>query len=173
MDDANLIERCKKGDMEAYGILVKKYMKKAYNSALFFTRDPNDAWDISQEGFLNAWKVIKQFNTKKAFFPWLYTIIKNESMKKFRREKKESKINPIPITVIESPEKRLEKKENIEKLKQAISRLDEEKQEILYMRHFAEMNYREIAESLDIPHGTVMSRLYYARKALLLEYKNG
>ncbi|GAI51189.1 unnamed protein product [marine sediment metagenome] len=83
--------------MEAYGILVKKYMKKAYNSALFFTRDPNDAWDISQEGFLNAWKAIKRFNTKKAFFPWLYTIIKNESMKKFRREKKESKINHFYI----------------------------------------------------------------------------
>ncbi len=173
MDDDILIEKCKKGNMEAYGELVKRYMKKAYNVALYFTRDPNDAWDISQEGFLNAWKAIRRFNTKKAFFPWLYTIIKNESMKKFRREKRKNRGNPIPITVIESPHKRLEKIESIERLKRAISRLDRKKQEIIYMRHFAKMSYNEIAESLNIAKGTVMSRLYYARKALLEEYRNG
>lgn len=172
MDEAILIEECKKGNMDAYGQLVTKYMKKAYNVALFFTRDPNDAWDISQEGFLNAWKAIKRFDTKKAFFPWLYTIIKNESMKKFRREMREKKGYPIQIKFTESPEKRLEKIEMTEKLKKAISQLDTEKQEIIYLRHFAEMSYKEISESLNISMGTVMSRLYYGRKALLKKYKN-
>jgi len=172
MDDAILIEECKKGNMDAYGQFVTKYMKKAYNVALFFTRDPNDAWDISQEGFLNTWKSIKRFDTKKAFFPWLYTIIKNESMKKFRREMKEKKGYPIQIKFTESPEKRLEKIEKIEKLKEAISQLDTEKQEIIYLRHFAEMSYKEISKSLNISMETVMSRLYYGRKALLKEYKN-
>ena len=102
-----------------------------------FSRDPNDAWDISQEGFLNAWKAIERFDTKKAFFPWLYTIIKNESMKKFRREMREKKGYPIQIKFTESPEKRLEKIEMIEKLKKAISQLDTEKQEIIYLRRDA------------------------------------
>ncbi len=173
MEDAILIKECKKGNINAYGKLVNKYMKRAYNVALYFTKDPNDAWDISQEGFLNAWKGIKRFDTRRAFFPWLYTIIKNESLKKFRRERKEMNLNQIPISIIESPLKRLEEMEKIEKLRKAILKLDKEKQEIIYLRHFAEMSYKEIAESLNLSPGTVMSRLYYARKALLQEYKNG
>lgn len=172
MDEANLIEKCKRGDMEAYEKLVKKYMKRAYNAALYFTREPNDAWDVSQQGFLNAWKAIRRFDTKRAFFPWLYTIIKNEAMKKFRREKREIESNFIPLTIDVPPEKQLEDKEKIERLRDTIFQLDAEKREIIYLRHFTEMSYKEIAESLNIPKGTVMSRLYYARKTLLEEFKN-
>jgi RNA polymerase sigma-70 factor (ECF subfamily) len=173
MEDVLLIEKCKKGDMQAYEKLVKKYMKKAYNVALYYTKNPTDAWDISQQGFVNAWKGIKRFNTNSPFFPWLYAIIKNEALSRYKREKKENKKREktLPLKTINSPEEYLEKKEKIQTLKEALSKLDEEKQEIIYLRHYADMSYKEISETLGLPEGTIMSRLYYARKSLLKEYK--
>lgn len=171
MDEAVIIEKIKNGDMKAYEKLVKKYMKKAYNVALYYTKNPTDAWDISQQGFVKAWKGIKRFDAGSPFFPWLYTIIKNEALSRYKREKKEEdKKNNLPIKVADSPEESLEKKEKIKKLQEAISCLDKEKKEIIYLRHYAEMSYKEISEVLGLPPGTVMSRLYYARKALLREY---
>jgi len=171
MSDSVMIEKVKKGDMEAYEKLVRKYMKKAYNVALYYAKNPADAWDVSQQGFINAWKGIKNFNAESPFFPWLYTIIKNEALSRYKREKKEKdKRNGLPIKIAGSPEEDLEKKEKIRELQKALSCLDEEKREIIYLRHYAEMSYREIAEVLRLPEGTIMSRLYYARKALLREF---
>ena len=172
MDDSILIKKIKKGDMEAYEKLVKKYMKKAYNVALYYTKNPTDAWDISQQGFVNAWKGIKRFDTKSPFFPWLYAIIKNEALTRFKKEKKEEEKREsiLPLKSITSPEENLEKQEKTKKLNKALSKLDKEKKEIIYLRHYAEMSYREISEALDLPEGTIMSRLYYARKALLKEF---
>jgi len=171
MNDSDMIEKIKKGDMEAYEKLVRKYMKKAYNVALYYARNPTDAWDVSQQGFINAWKGIKKFDTESPFFPWLYTIIKNEALNRYRKEKKEDeKKSGLPLKIIDSPEESLEKKEKIRKLKEALACLDEEEKEIIYLRHYAEMSYKEISEVLGLPEGTVMSRLYCARKALLREY---
>jgi len=172
MEDAVLIEKIKKGDMEAYEKLVKKYMKKAYNVALYYTKNPTNAWDISQQGFVSAWKGIKRFDTKRPFFPWLYTIIKNEALTRFKKEKREEekKESGLPLKSIVSPEEHLEKKEKTKKLREALSKLDKEKKEIIYLRHYAEMSYKEISDALGLPEGTIMSRLYYARKALLREY---
>ena len=171
MDDSILIENVKNVDMEAYEKLVKKYMKKAYNVALYYTKNPTDAWDISQQGFVNAWQGIKKFDTKKPFFPWLYAIIKNEALSKFKQEKKENeKRNVLPLKSIDSPEENLIKKEKVKRLQEALLKLDEEKREIIYLRHYAEMSYKEISEALNLPEGTIMSRLYYARKALQREY---
>ncbi len=171
MDDSILIEKIKKGDMEAYEKLVKKYMKKAYNVALYYTKNPTDAWDISQQGFINAWQGIKKFDMKRPFFPWLYAIIKNEALSSFKQERKEDeKKNDLPLKSIDSPEESLIKKEKVKRLQEALLKLDKEKQEIIYLRHYAEMSYKEISEALDLPEGTIMSRLYYARKTLLKEY---
>ncbi|MEO0293377.1 MAG: sigma-70 family RNA polymerase sigma factor [candidate division WOR-3 bacterium] len=170
MEDKLLLEKCKKGDIEAYEMLVKKYMKKAYNVALYFTKNPADAWDISQEGFISAWKGIKNFDTKSPFSPWLYTIIKNKALAKLKKEKREVIEEELPLKIA-SPEENLEKKEEIMKLKEALLKLDEEKRQIIYLRHYAEMSYKEISIVLNLPIGTVMSRLYYARKALLEEFK--
>ncbi len=173
MEDVLLIEKCKNGDMEAYELLVKKYMKKAYNVALFYTKNPTDAWDISQQGFVNAWKGMKRFDTRSPFFPWLYAIIKNEALSRYKREKKEEEKREegLPLKTIISPEEYLEKEERIRTLKESLSKLDKEKKEIIYLRHYADMSYKEISEVLGLPEGTIMSRLYYARKALFKEYK--
>jgi RNA polymerase sigma-70 factor (ECF subfamily) len=171
MNDLILIERIKKGDMEAYEKLVKKYMKKAYNVALYYTKNPTDAWDVSQQGFVNAWQGIKKFDTGKPFFPWLCAIIKNEALSRFRQEKKEDKKKKdLPLKLVDTPEESLIRKEKIKRLQKALSKLNKEKQEIIYLRHYAEMSYKEISEVLDLPEGTIMSRLYYARRALLKEY---
>jgi len=172
MNEAVMIEKIKKGDMEAYEKLVRKYMKKAYNVALYYARNPTDAWDVSQQGFINAWKGIKNFDTESPFFPWLYTIIKNEALSRYKKEKKEDKKkSDLPLKIIDTPEESLEKKEKTKRLQKALSKLDEEKQEIIYLRHYAEMSYKEISEVLGLPEGTIMSRLHYARKALLRKYK--
>ena len=172
MDDSILIAKIKKGDMGAYEALVNKYMKKAYNVALYYTKNPADAWDISQQGFVNAWKGIKRFDESSPFFPWLYAIIKNEAFTRFKKEKREEekKEGGLPLKIIDSPEENLEKKENLKKLQKALLKLDKEKKEIIYLRHYADMSYKEISDALGLPEGTIMSRLYYARKALLKEF---
>jgi RNA polymerase sigma-70 factor (ECF subfamily) len=121
---------------------------------------------------VNAWKGIKRFDTNSPFFPWLYAIIKNEALTRFRKEKreKEKRESGLPLKSIDSPEENLEKKERLKKLQEALLKLDKEKKEIIYLRHYADMSYKEISEALDLPEGTIMSRLYYARKALLKEF---
>jgi len=92
-------------------------------------------------------------------------------LSQFKQERKEDeKKNDLPLKSIDSPEENLIKKEKVKRLQEALLKLDKEKQEIIYLRHYAEMSYKEISEALDLPEGTIMSRLYYARKTLLKEY---
>ena len=172
--DRELIESSKNGDKKAFENLVKRYWKKAYFSALAFVRSPEDAMDLSQEAFIKTYRAISSFDTTRDFFPWFYTILKNLCLNHCRRSSK---------TVMRSvdemlekgldfkdpdhgPDRALETKETRRALWKALLSLDEEQREIIFLREFRELSYAEIAHLLGCPMGTVMSRLYYARKAL-------
>jgi RNA polymerase sigma-70 factor (ECF subfamily) len=178
-EERSVIERCKKGDREAFAFIVHKYMKPAYYVALGYVGKPEDALDLSQDAFVNAFRHLRRFDSSKAFFPWFYSILKNLCMNHLNRirRRREDSIDemaevegqaPIPVQTI-SPEQTVVRKDLGTKIGRALQRLRPKEREIIILQHLQDYSYREIADLLDIPIGTVMSRLYSARRALRRE----
>jgi RNA polymerase sigma-70 factor (ECF subfamily) len=175
-NEASIIERAKGGDREAFAAIVRKYMKPAYYVALGYVGREDDALDISQDAFVNAYRHLKRFDSTRSFFPWLYSIIKNLCMNhltRVRRRKEESldqmaeDDGQAAIAIAASdPEDAAVSRDLRQKVGIALSRVKPKDREILILQHLQDYSYREIAEFLDIPIGTVMSRLYAARQAL-------
>ena len=164
--DEKLMLRAKEGDMAAFELLVKRYMKRAYFLLLGFTGDPEGSWDLSQEGFVKVFKSLKRFNPQYRFYPWFYKILKTLALNYLRSRKRETDIsNPIPDSSY-NPEIIRERNERKDTVWKAIWELDPGEREIIILKHFQGLSYKEIAQALDCPLGTVMSRLFYARKKL-------
>ena len=175
--DGELIERSKKGDRDAFGDIVRRYMKRAYHAALAISGEHSDAMDLSQEAFVRAYRGIKRFDTSRPFFPWYYRTLKNLWINRARKGRGVKFVSisareddargafdlPAPG---EGPFVAAERSEMAQILAMEMDRLSPQKREILYLRHFEHLSYREIAETLEIPEGTVMSRLFAARAAL-------
>jgi len=175
--DAELIVRTQAGDKEAFGIIVRRYMKRAYNAALAIVGEHHEAMDLSQEAFVRAYRGMKGFDTSMPFFPWYYRTLKNlwiNRARKLRGIRTRSLSPPddqdaAQLDVAapdEGPFVSVEKKEMSQILAREMAALGADKREILYLRHFENLSYKEIARLLDIPEGTVMSRLFGARAAL-------
>ncbi len=165
--DVEMISRVKKGDKEAYGIIVKKYMKKAYFLALGFVGDTNDALDLSQVAFIRAYRSLPSFDQERPFLPWFYAILRNLCLNFVKRKKV---IPMIPLEEASQSDPALCQEDHPEDMKEivgkAISSLSAEAREVILLKYFQEYSYREMAQILDCPVGTIMSRLYYARKKL-------
>lgn len=177
--DAELILRTQSGDKEAFGIVVRRYMKRAYHAALTIVGEHNEAMDLSQEAFARAYKGIKGFDTALPFFPWYHRTLHNAWINRKRKGKglkftslsqSDSPDEDAPPPEIaskdEGPYVAAEKSEMASVLAKEMDALEPGKREILYLRHFENLSYRDIAQTLDIPEGTVMSRLHSARQAL-------
>ncbi len=154
--------------------LVKANMKRAYFVALGFLGSEDDAAEISQEAFIRAYRNFKKFDKTKNFFTWYYKILKNLCLN-FIRDTKTKKNGFLEVeelnTTVDDPAEYIEKKELHEKLEKALIELDFEDREIIVLKEFQQMSYKEIAEMLKIPVGTVMSKLFYARKKLAKKLK--
>lgn len=175
LDNENdLVHRWRKGDKIAYGALVRRYMSDAYLIALGFTHNPDDARDISQDAFIKAYEARNQFEEGRPFYPWFYRILRNRCLNFIKREFKKheplcyddepgserfSSESPSPLEL-------LEKEERARLLHAAIKRLSFEHREVIVLKNFKGYTYEQIARALEIPIGTVMSRLYYARRML-------
>jgi len=170
--DSELMTLIQKGEQSAMKELVEKYKMKAYYLALGMVGNKDEAFDISQEAFIRVYRSAKKYSPDQRFFPWFYSIIVNlckDCLK--RREKWDSRQVDIDenefLTVVESnPESKMIMKEQTRNLRRALMALDFSDREIIMLKHFRDLPYDEIAVMLKIPRGTVMSRLYYARKKL-------
>jgi len=149
---------------------VKINMKRAYFTALGFLGSHDSAMDMSQEAFIRAYRSYKKFDRTKNFFTWYYKILRNLCFNFIRDNKNKSDLSFIENREVEgkseNPGDVVEKQELYDNLEVAISKLDFDEREIIILKEFEEHSYKEIAELLSIPIGTVMSRLYYARKKL-------
>jgi len=167
---AELAESARRGDIQAFEMLVKTYMKKAYFITLGLVGNREDALDISQNAFVKAHRGIRTLRSGQRFPSWLYSILRNETtnfLKKAKRERFKTLDDPACIIELEDSEAGdLEQTELCHTVWEAIRSLPLEMQEILIMQHFQGLDYSEIAELLDIPRGSVASRLYRARAAL-------
>jgi RNA polymerase sigma-70 factor (ECF subfamily) len=171
--EQDIIERWCNGDKRAFEELVKRYMTEAYLTALGFARNPEDARDLSQEAFVKAYRARKRFDPKRPFYPWFYRILKNHCLNFVQRRRHSEplyydenldseRFKSSQVTPLEA----LEKKEQIERVRNAIDRLSLDHREVIILKNFEGRSYREMAEMLEVPIGTIMSRLFYARKAL-------
>lgn len=163
--DNELVEKCLQGDNKAYGLLVKRYQLTMYRTALFIVKDTELAKDVTQNGFIKSWEKLRDFNPEYKFYSWLYRIIVNEALNKVRQIKNLESISNQSSDG-DTPYKELIKKEENRQLYEAIESLPSEFSSVIYLRHFEELSYREIAEVLEIEEKTVKSRLYGARMKL-------
>jgi len=177
LNDRDIIKRCQEGDDEAFKMLVQRYYQKAYMTAIYFTKNREVALDISQDAFIRIYKNIAKFQLDRSFGAYLFTIVKNLSRNYLQRYKKRwimfsdfflgsiNRVHPV------SNDREMEKHEEKELLWKALNHLPESDREIILLKDFEDFSYEEISEALSIPIGTVMSRLYYARKKLAKEYQ--
>ncbi|MEW6412332.1 MAG: RNA polymerase sigma factor [Candidatus Zixiibacteriota bacterium] len=170
--DAALVMDIKSGNKTALGKLVERHKKLAYRLALGLVGNKDDAHDISQEAFLRVYRSANTYDIEQPFLPWFYTIISNLCRTWLRRRShRDNKIVDVDdasflLVDCRTPEDSLQTKEEIRCLRQALMDLPFDDREIITLQHFRGMSYDEIAKLLSIPKGTVMSRLYYARKKL-------
>jgi RNA polymerase sigma-70 factor (ECF subfamily) len=174
--ESRLIAHARAGDDAAFGELVRRSMRRAYAVALGLVGSPDDALDLSQEAFVRAYRAREKLDPERPFYAWIHTILRRLcfNFNRDRRTRREKIASAGPWLAEEAaargraddPDRVLERKELRRKLTAAIEDLPGREREVLVLKEFEGLRYREIAELLDIPIGTVTSRLYSARQRL-------
>jgi RNA polymerase sigma-70 factor (ECF subfamily) len=169
-DDASLIAATLAGDTAAYGRLVSLYQDRLYNSLLRVLGSAEDAADIVQDAFVQAYVKLESFRGSSAFYTWLYRIAYNLAMSHLRREHREASLDQMKSLLGSEPmdgqptaEAGVLQEERAEMVHAALAELSIEHRQILVLREIDGCRYDEIAEILDLPVGTVRSRLFRAR----------
>lgn len=165
MDDAAAIEKCKKGEREAFRFLVESYQRQAVAHAAAILGNREDAQDAAQEAFIDAFRAIGRFDKSRRFYPWFYVLLRNRCYKMTAKRRESADIEEFEII---APHRGLSGEEHIA-LEKALRALAGEDREIITLKYLDGLSYEEIAERLEIPRGTVMSRLFYARKQMHAE----
>lgn len=169
IDEQALIERARGGDADAFGAIVARYLERVYRVAYGVVRNADDAQDIAQDTFVRAFRGIDRFDTSRPVFPWLYQIARNLALNRIERVRKRETQFPDYDALVASgpgPEAVAVAADESTRIRAAVMCLPEQHRRVIELNHFQECSYREIAEILDIPIGTVMSRLYHARQKL-------
>ena len=171
-NDDDLILRAQRGEKEAYGLLVRAYMQPAYYSALALVGSHDEAMDLSQQAFIRAWMAIRKFEVGRRFFTWYYRILRNLCLNRLRDRAAQAApmahFDHVLDVADDEQDPALEADRALlrDRVRMALGELRPEEREIIVLRDFDEHSYAEIADLLECPLGTVMSRLYYARKHL-------
>ena len=186
LSDRQAVERARDGDHDAFGVLVTRYQERVYRLALRILRDEEQARDAAQDAFLKAYRALRRFEGRSSFYTWLYRLVFNLCLDMRRRDRSNRHVewdeerftaemaSTLPPALEPGPERALERAELRRDLSAAIDRLPDDARQTLLLREVDGLQYAEIAETMGIPKGTVMSRLYYARrrvKASLLELR--
>jgi len=179
-DDSRLVHEALSGNKEAFSELVRKYEKLVYNTSVQLTGSCDDAYDVSQEAFIKAYRSLGSFRGDSKFSTWLYKITYNAAQDYLRNRSRHSTVsltvsdddeedNQLDITdntVSYSPEDSYERDEQCKAVREAIMHLSEKHRQIIMLRDIEGYTYEEISEMLDIGIGTVKSRLNRARIAV-------
>jgi RNA polymerase sigma-70 factor (ECF subfamily) len=169
LDERSLIMQAQSGDREAFGLLVRAYLQRVYRAAYGIVHNHDDASDVAQDTFVRAYKNLGRFDVSRPLFPWLYQIARNLCLNRIERINKRETRLPEFDTLRSShwtPEEAVIAKDEQERVRLAVASLPDQHREIIELSHFQECSYKEMAEILGIPIGTVMSRLYHARQKL-------
>jgi RNA polymerase sigma-70 factor (ECF subfamily) len=174
VSDADLSTLARRGDIRAFEALVERYKERAYMVALGFVGSHEDALDLSQEAFVRAFRAMGSFRQGAPFYPWFYAILRNACFNHLRRvrTRAETSLDAAQESGFDvadaasGPGEDAERAELRRIVAHELRQLEPAHREIILLRHFENLSYREIADVLGCPIGTVMSRLYAARRAL-------
>jgi RNA polymerase sigma-70 factor (ECF subfamily) len=175
--DDVLLDRTRRGDMQAFGQLVAKYQDRLFNTVYRMCPSRQDAEELTQEALVRALEKLWQFNRQSQFYTWLFRIAVNLVISHRRRasrihwqslddDHQADQASRLVQRRVESPEAAAMAAELNRRLEQALNRLDDEFRLLVTLRDIEDMDYRQIAEVLEVPVGTVKSRLHRARCAL-------
>jgi len=176
-DDRYLVERAQHGEREAFATLVRRHQDRAFNLAYQMVRNREDALDVAQEAFARAYTSLSAFKGDATFGTWLHRIVVNLSIDTLRRRRRggeasyddsrglaEEPEGDLPAP--DNPSTALEAKQTRALLARGIGRLPPAQRAVLILREIEGMSYEEIARAVGCNLGTVMSRLFYARRKL-------
>jgi RNA polymerase sigma-70 factor (ECF subfamily) len=169
MDDAVAIEKYLKGENDAFRHLVEKYQKQAVGHAIAILGNFADASDAVQEAFIDAFRSLKTFDRTRRFYPWFYVLLRNRCYKMTAKRRNTEDIEETEILAARTG---VSAEETIA-LEKALLSLTNEEREIVTLKYLDGFSYDELAEYLEIPKGTVMSRLFHARKKLQAKLTGG
>ena len=169
--DNELIERTRQGDHDAYGALVRRYQTAVFNVCLRLLGNPRAAEDLAQETFLRGFRHLDSFDNQRPFSPWIRRIATNLCLNHLKRRqlstmtlseeldrpKSHRETDPVQVLI---------RREQEQAVRKAILTLPPHYRAVVELRHFQELSYAEIAETLQLPLSDVRSHLYRARKAL-------
>jgi len=177
--DHELVRAVLAGDGTAYRGLVEKYQGRVYTMVCGMVRNREDARDLTQEAFVKGYRNLESFRLESSFYTWLYRIAMNLAID-FVRKRRRREGNSFDESLAtrdedgsiseahheDGPSRQLERKQLFGKIMTAMEQLSEDQRQVILLRELEGMQYREIAEVMGVPEGTVMSRLFYARKRL-------
>jgi len=187
-DDAALVRAAQQGDMGAFEELVARYRDRIYARAFSMMRNEEEAIDLSQEAWVKAWQRLVQFHGESSFATWMTRIVINLCLDQLRKQKRQRAESIEELdeesggverqmpAVTFNPTERLERGELRGRIDRALAQLSHEHRTVLVLHEFEEMEYKEIAKAMGCSIGTVMSRLFYARRklaALLADLRSG
>lgn len=185
-DDPALVKAAQQGDMGAFEELVVRHRDKIYARAFSMMRNEEEAIDLSQEAWVKGWQRLKQFQGESSFGTWMTRIIINLCLDQLRKQKRQRTESieamdeesggverQMPVVTV-NPTAGLERAELRQRIDKAMAQLSHEHRTVLILHEFEELEYKQIAKTMNCSIGTVMSRLFYARRklaALLMDLK--
>ena len=185
-DDPTLVRAAQRGNMAAFEELVARHRDKIYARALSMMRNEEEAIDLSQEAWVKGWQRLKQFQGEASFGTWMTRIVINLCLDQLRKQKRQRTESieamdeasggverQMPVLTV-NPTAGLERAELRQRIDKAMAQLSHEHRTVLILHEFEEMEYKQIAKTMNCSIGTVMSRLFYARRklaALLMDLK--
>ncbi len=179
-DDLTLVQRFRQGDMESFSLLVAKYQDRIYNMLLRMCGEPADAEELAQETFLRAMERIGQFQGRSKFYTWLFRIAANLAISHKRRGERikfhslsgpedgdssagDAITSPLAAKRQSGPQETAVAAETHQRVMDALGELDDEFRLVIVLRDIEEMDYAQVADVMNVPMGTVKSRLHRAR----------
>ena len=160
MDDTTAIITCRNGEPDAFRHLVERYQRQAAGHATAILGNREEAADAVQEAFVDAYRSLRNFDEARPFYPWFYVLLRNRCFKMSVRRRETENIEETEIVAA------TETNNDVTELERALLLLDRDSREIVTLKYLDGLSYDELAERLQIPKGTVMSRLFNARRRL-------
>lgn len=181
VDDRELVDAARAGDRAAFRTLFERYQRRAYALAYGVVRNPDDALDVVQDAFIKAHRYLDKFEGTSSFYTWLYRIVMNLAIDHIRKAKRARAVDFTDQTVKEddarvgeddllprilggNPGRALQDKEIRGRIEQALAELSDNHRAVLVMRELEGLSYEEMAQVMACSKGTIMSRLFHARR---------